>query len=63
MTYTGMVFSLKSGFKKIVITQKLILVLNQVSRKYCLQQISLYLIFVRHFRKLRWKGNVQEFTS
>ena len=42
MTYTGMVFSLKSGFKKIVLTQKLILVLNQVSRKYCLHRISLY---------------------
>ena len=28
MTYTGVVFSIKSGFKKIVLTQGLILVLN-----------------------------------
>ena len=30
MTYTGVAFSLKSGFKKIVPTQELILVLNHV---------------------------------
>ena len=33
MTYTEVVFSLKSGFKKIVLTQDLILVLNWVSQK------------------------------
>ena len=33
MTYTGVVFSLKSGFKKIMLTQELNLVLNQISQK------------------------------
>ena len=42
MTYTGVVFSLKSGFNQIVLTQELILVLNQVSQKYCFQEIFLY---------------------
>ena len=42
MTYTGVGFSLKSGFKKIVLSQALVLVLNRVSRKYCLHQFFLY---------------------
>ena len=40
--YTGVGFSLKSGYKKIVLTQELVLVLNQVSQKYCSQQFFLY---------------------
>ena len=35
-------FSLKSGFKKIMLTQELILVLNRVSQKYCLHEFFLY---------------------
>ena len=42
MTNIGVVFSLKSGFKKIVLTHELILVLNHVSQKYCLRQLFLY---------------------
>ena len=49
MTYTGVVFSLKSGFKKIVLTQELILVLNLVSRKYCLDQFFLYSFLYTQF--------------
>ena len=41
MTYTGVVFSLKSGFNKIVLTEELILVLNRVSQKQCLHQVYL----------------------
>ena len=52
MTYTEMVFSLKSGFKKIVLTQKLILVLNQVSQKYCLHRISLYMYIIPFAKKV-----------
>ena len=37
MTYTEVGFGLKSGFKIIVLTQKLVLVLNRDSQKYCLQ--------------------------
>ena len=33
MTYTKVGLSPKSGFKKIVLTQKMVLFLNQVSRK------------------------------
>ena len=39
---SGGIFNLKSGFKKIVFTQELILVLNRVSQKYCLHQFFLY---------------------
>ena len=35
MTYTKGGFSLKLGFKKIVLTQKFVLVVNQDSQKYC----------------------------
>ena len=42
MTYTQVGFSRKSGFKKIVLTQELVLVLNRDSQKYCLHQFSLY---------------------
>ena len=37
-----MVFSLKSGFKKIVLAHELILVLNWVTQKWCLDQFFLY---------------------
>ena len=42
MTYTGTVFSLKSEFKKIVLTQELILVFKKISQIYCLHQFFLY---------------------
>ena len=42
MTYTEVSFSLKSGFKKIGLTQKFVLVLNRDSQKYCLHQFFLY---------------------
>ena len=45
MTYTGVGFSLKSGFKKIVLTQELVLVLNGDIQKYCLHQFFLYMEF------------------
>ena len=47
MTYTGVVFSPKSGFKKIVLKHELILVLNRVSQKYCLHQFFLYTIYLQ----------------
>ena len=42
MTCTEAIFSNKSGFNKIVLTQELSSVLNQVSQKYCLHQFFLY---------------------
>jgi hypothetical protein len=39
MTYTGVAFNLKSGFKKIVLTKELILVLNRVSQKILLTPV------------------------
>ena len=38
MTYTVVDFSLLSGFKEVVHTQELVLVLNRDSQKYCLHQ-------------------------
>ena len=40
MTYTGVVFSPQSGFKKIVLAQELISVLNRDSQKYCYTRFS-----------------------
>ena len=40
-----MVFSLKSGFKKIVLTQELILVFSRISQKYCLHKVYLYHLY------------------
>ena len=40
--FRGVGFSLKSGFKKIVLTQELVFVLNRVSQKYSLHQFFLY---------------------
>ena len=51
MTYTEVGFSLKSGFKKIVLTQKLVLVLNRDSQKYCLHQFFLN----KSYQKSGWK--------
>ena len=44
MTYTAVGFSLKLGFKKIVLTQKLVLILNWDSQKQCSHQNFLYTV-------------------
>ena len=43
MTYTEHDFSLKSGFKKIVLTPDLVLVLSWLSQKQWLDQIFFYI--------------------
>ena len=59
MTDTGFGLCLKSGFKKIVLTQELILVFNWVSRKHCLHQFSLYLLGqYRH-----WLGTAKYYNN
>ena len=42
MTYTEVSFSLKPGLKKIVLTQELVLVLNEDSQKYSLHKLEFY---------------------
>ena len=46
MTYTGIVFSLESGFKKILLTPEVILVLNRVCKN------SAYTRFTSAFYKV-----------
>ena len=57
MISTEHCFSLKSGFKKIVLTQNMVSVLNLDSQIYCLHQTFLYRVFGEH---ITWKSGVNK---